>query len=168
MVTAKEKKAATKGEHLSQRVSAQSKFAVEFWSAIEGQSETAFLQAAIDRHAEMLSKERGRAWRGLFHPHRGVREIRLYLLSSFPLDDEQSRRREFVMTHRAFFLVERDGKLEANAAFIETLWDPKKRLDEFMELWPGNYWQPGKVMGKRLKARGFDAPVWPPPKDAAP
>lgn len=157
-----------KTEHMSLRLDSRTKFLVEYWSQCVHQSDTAFVTMAVERYARDLANEHGHSPKACFHPHRGVREVRLGLLDDYPLDDVRARRRDFVMQHRAFFLTQVGDHYQANVPFIETLWDVdgKTNLDEYMNGWAEDFWAPGKLMAERLRSRGLEAPVWPPEGNA--
>jgi hypothetical protein len=154
-------RAKTKGESLSLRVPARSKWAVDFWTPLQEQSDTAFVQSAIEYYVRHLEKESRHQWRALFHSHPGVRALRLFTLDGYPLDDERARQREFVMEHRMFFYGSDNEVIAPN---VETLWDAKTELSQWQKLGVKDYYESGRAMAKALEARGLDAPEWPPRK----
>jgi hypothetical protein len=149
----------TKSGHKSLRVRARTEFAAEFCAAISWQTETAFIEEAIQSHADARCKEKGTSWRRYFHPNPAVRKLRLFLLDNYPRKDTDEQLREFVMVHRAFFFDEVGDALQVNTAFVETLWP---HLDELRALAERDYWAPGRRMAEHLTKRGLAAPAWPP------
>lgn len=153
----------TKGDHLSLRIHARTKWAIEFWTPLQEQTDTAFVQSAIEHYATHLERQNPQAWRAMFHTHAGVRALRLYALDGYPLNDEQARQREFVMEHRPFFYgADAKGLLQVLPPNVETLWDDERELSHWQALGVKDYFESGRAMAKALEARGLEAPEWPP------
>lgn len=154
-----------KSGHKSLRIRSRVQFAIEFWARSEGQSETEFIEAACEAHADALAKRRGyAAWRKLWHSSEGVRWLRIYALENYPIPDIHEKRRDFVMMHREFFYDRgpRDevivNELRALALLGGDEDQPFARLDAFRKSGTGA----GLAMVNALEAAGIAPPVWPP------
>lgn len=155
------RKKVNKSEHKTVRLTGQANFSVTFFAQLDGQSGNAFLEAAVQHYARHLAEKRKLPIGKIWHVHDGVRELRWFALSDdvYPFDDEQQKRRDFVMRHLDFFYeVIDDVTLIVREDNARELWP---RIAEF-EAVKGNHWAPGVAMAKHLDARGLPAPSWPP------
>lgn len=149
------------------RIRGRVRFAIEFWAAWEGKSDTSLIEAAIEHYADTLSKTHNVKWRPHYHSHLGVRWFAMYLLDGFPFTDDHDARRDFVQKHRAFFYVRSGDHFDVNALAVEALCGPMDgdapwaQFDALRK--PGrDVWAPGKAIAAALKSHGFEPPTWPP------
>ena len=154
------RKGQKKSGQKSLRISARTQFGIEVCALIEKKSETAVIETAVEAHCRTVAKGAGINLSELFHSHEGVRKLNLYLLKSFPLDDDDEGRRGFVFEHRMFFFRKGEGGAAVvNVPNVETLWS---RVDEYRAAGVKNYWASGEAMAKALRERGIAPPEWPP------
>jgi len=149
--------------HKTIRLTEQADFFVDVLSPLLGQSGNAYISECIQKHSKVIAKERGLDLSELWHSDPSVRALRLFLISDedYPFNDEQADQRTFVLLHRNFFYDEKEGRLIVNERRAIELYP---RLSQWAKT-NGDHWAPGKAMAARLKARGLNAPEWP-PKDA--
>lgn len=142
--------------HKSLRIRERVQFAVEFWAQFDNKSDTAFIEIACEAMADALAKENGISWRKLFHPHEGVRALRIFLMADYPLSDEEERLRSFVLTNREFFYSTVGSDLLVIVPNVEVLWPNIRDFSSMKE--ESDYWAPAKAMSAALSARGIDPP----------
>jgi hypothetical protein len=163
-----------KAGHKSLRVRRRVQFAVEFWAEWLGANDTTFIETSVDEKAKRLAKEHGIAWARLYHPHSAVRWLRTYLIEDYPLKDAHEARRAFVMEHKDFFFLSRNGELvvdtrKAIAIFGSDRNDDGKEDEQAMferfdviRLARGDAYEAGRLLAAKLKSRGIEPPKWPP------
>lgn len=144
-----------KSEGKTLRLFKQTDFAIEFWARRLRQSDNAFIEAACEHYADVLSEQHAVDWRELFDVDDSIRQLRLYMQKdgSYPFTDEEEAERDFVREHVAFFYNRRaDGSPSVNKPAARVLFP---RVSEFMALQKKNYASAAKAMREALKEQGL-------------
>ncbi len=159
------RKSASKTIRMRKRVH----FTMELWSGFLSNDETAFIGLACEHYADALAEANGIQWRNIWHPHEGVRWLRIYAqIEDYPYTDDHEQRRAFVMLHRQFFYLGGEGQLAVNVPFVMALCGEMPddatrwhKLDAFSRQ-RASALAPGLAMAEELKARELTPPQWPP------
>jgi len=172
-----------KTESLTIRLDPRTRFMLDFLGRHRDQTITKVIERAVEKFAEDTDNRVHPAgfesvtelgWRDYWHPHEGVRAIKLAVLGGLRPTAEEERLREFVRAHEPFFAQynhyeAEDGvfdgaEYEFKNESIAVLWD---RIDAFIDLWeqtrPTDRYAAGSAMRECLEAAGVPAPEWPPP-----
>lgn len=149
-----------KGLGLSLRISARTRFALEFASQLLGQSFSTFIERSVMRAAGTDALLNGKSWETYWDDSEAVRWLKVYLEPKYPLEHDEARRRAVVLAHREFFY---DANGEPNLLRAEVLWP---QLEHYAELWQKTKGEHPLMVGEKLvervKKAGLKSPAWPP------
>ncbi len=138
------------------RLTPKMKAMIVWLSALEGQTETGFIESGCNMRAAQIEKKRGIDFDDVYHSNDGVMWLRTFLIKAYPLTKLQEQIRDFVFQHMAFFYSEHGEELIVRTLSAEVLWP---QMDRFMKLSKTDYAKASEAMAEALRARGIEPPT---------
>jgi len=165
---------AGKGDSLTIRLDAKTRFILEYLSRLRGQTITTIVERSLVAAAEASKIEDPTefggelGWDDFWDVSEGVRALRLSRHRAFFPTYDEDRRLAFVKQHWPFFAFDRDLKT-FNNEYVDLFWpdiDALVQLQEDQRSRNAN--AAAERMMKMLEQGNYQKPNWPPPPPPAP